>query len=78
VTDDGSLVEFERVEDVLEQLLGAVTDLTAAKPVWVRESVAGKVEREHPPVGERGEQGRPHCGAEGHSVQQNQRSAGAM
>jgi hypothetical protein len=55
MADDRHLVETERVEDVVDQLAGTATDLTASITVGVREPVAGKVDREDSPTGERGE-----------------------
>jgi hypothetical protein len=72
VADDRRVVESERVEDVIDQRVGAVTDLTAPITVGVRQPVAGKVDGEQPPTGERGEQRRPRGGAERNAVEQNQ------
>ena len=72
VADDRRGVEFERVEDVVDQLPGTLTDVTASIAVRVRQPMPGKVDREHPPTGQRAEQGRPRSGAERHAVEQNQ------
>ena len=55
VADDGRVVEFERVEDVVDQLARGLADVTALIGGRVREPVAGKVDREQPVARERGE-----------------------
>jgi hypothetical protein len=55
VADDRRLVESERVGDVVDQLAGTTTDLTASITIGVGQPVAGKVDREDAPTGELGE-----------------------
>jgi hypothetical protein len=49
VPDDRRLVEPKRVEDVVDQLPGAMTDLTASITIRARQPVAGKIDREYSP-----------------------------
>ena len=48
VADDGRVVEFERVEDVVDQLACGLADVAALIGGGVGEPVAGKVDREQP------------------------------
>ena len=54
VADDGRFAELERVEDVLDQLMCALSDVTTSVSGGVGESVTGKVDREQSAVRERG------------------------
>ena len=71
MADDRRVVEFERVEDVVDQLVRVLADVTGSIGAGIREPVTGKVDREQSVARQRGEQGRPRRGAEGPAVEQN-------